>query len=191
MIETIIGKKGTGKTTLAKHLFNCRKYHFGVIVDPLNQFSDYPFVDFKNILHTDLFLPVRAVITDTDDFKELCRLLPYKANLTLLVDEIDMFDSAKLCLVNFMRLINYSRHYHIDIITTSRRPANISKNLTSQTDIFYVFKMTEPADLKYFKSINPQIIKLLPTLKEYEFVKYSDTQKVMVHLPISIPTSDN
>ncbi|MDR2081713.1 MAG: hypothetical protein LBP54_07520 [Campylobacteraceae bacterium] len=73
------------------------------------------------------------------------------------------------------KIIQYGRHYLIDIITTSRRPANIGRNLTAMTDIFYFSRLTEPNDIDYFRKIGGErYIETLQKLPKFLFLGMED-----------------
>ena len=97
-------------------------------------------------------------------------------NITFVVDEIDMFFDTRADKKSQMyKLVHYGRHNKIDIITTSRRPANISRNLTSQTDIFYFSKIREPNDKKYIKqSIGVEYVETVEKLERFTFLKVEE-----------------
>jgi hypothetical protein len=78
------------------------------------------------------------------------------------------------------KLINFARHKEINIITTSRRPANINRSLTANTDTFYFAKISEPIDIKYFNSITGGAHEnKLNELNKYEFLRYSEGGKLL------------
>ncbi len=85
----------------------------------------------------------------------------------------------------FKKMIHYSRHYGIDIITTSRRPANISRDLTSQTDVFSIFRITEKRDLDYFYALNAELPEMIKTLEPHHYIEYNHNS-IEIKNPISL-----
>ncbi|MCL5062201.1 MAG: hypothetical protein M1443_03200 [Nitrospirae bacterium] len=106
-------------------------------------------------------------------------------DLLFIIDEVDFFDSPASQAREFKKMIHYSRHYGIDIITTSRRPANISRDLTSQTDVFCIFRITEKRDLDYFYALNAELLDQIRALEPHYYIQY-DHNSIEVKPPISI-----
>lgn len=191
-IQTIIGHKGYGKTALteALTLINDKP---AIIADPRFQYSLEPkrrigfrsVAEFRTWIHQtsnfrDFYsYKLELVVNAFDDtFQELAELVYKMKSLTFVVDEVDMFFDTKATSKNpLYKLIHYGRHNEIDIITTSRRPANISRNLTSQTDIFYFSKLREPNDKKYVKdAIGPLHVRTVEELERFHFLRYEDDE---------------
>ncbi|MBI4847552.1 MAG: ATP-binding protein [Nitrospirae bacterium] len=179
MIRTIIGRRGYGKTTLAGKFLDQRTQP-AIIVDMLGQFKHGKrFFSAKDLL--DHILTKKISITDPlilgsfelNDFSIICEIAIRLKNVMLIIDEVDFFDSPRVQDKNFKRVIHYGRHYNIDLVTTSRRPANISRDLTSQTDEFYVFRVTEKRDLEYFENLSSELPELIRGLPKYSYLKYN------------------
>ena len=188
-ITTIIGHKGYGKTTLtnALMLLNSKPT---IIADPRFQYEKNDRrLTFKSVSkfrswitkssnyrafkHYKLELIVNAF---DDTFEELAEIVSKMKDITFVVDEIDMFFDTRTSNKSFMyKLVHYGRHNEIDLITTSRRPANISRNLTSQTDIFYFSRLREPHDKKYIKdAVGSEFVEVVENLEKFEFLKIDD-----------------
>lgn len=189
-ITTIIGHKGHGKTTLTEMIM-IRYNKPTIIIDPRFQYQTSSnrrlaftsvsafkkwitkrenyrlFIDYK------LEIVVNAFI---DTFQEAAEIIYKMKKIVFVVDEIDMFFDTRATNKNKMYdFVHYGRHNEIDIITTSRRPANISRNLTSQTDIFYFSKLREPMDKKYIKdSVGMEFVSTVENLERYSFLKIDD-----------------
>lgn len=195
-IQTIIGHKGYGKTALteALTLLNDKP---AIIADPRFQYSTEQKrrISFRSVAAFRVWIQQTANFRDfynyklelvvnafDDTFPELAELVYMMKSLTFVVDEVDMFFDTKATAKNPMyKLIHYGRHNEIDIITTSRRPANISRNLTSQTDIFYFSRLREPADKKYVKdSIGPLHVKTVEELERFHFLVYEDEENTSI-----------
>lgn len=114
----------------------------------------------------------RIAIHKDEDFDYLCEILCYEQQKILAVDEIDFFDNPYKTCDNFLKMIHYNRHYKNDIFSTTRRPARISRDLTSQSDKFILFRVTENRDLEYIKNINETLAEKVKILKNYEYIQY-------------------
>lgn len=173
--------RGEGKTTLARRFVKHRAQPC-IIVDPLSQFDGRRFFDARTLLDyilqgggLSISSPLIATIYEPEDFSIICKVaLAYK-NIMLVVDEVDLFDSPFSSDPSFKRIIHLGRHYKIELITTSRRPANISRDITSQTAEFYIYKVTEKRDLDYFSYLNADLPERIRALNKYHFIKYDHT----------------
>lgn len=192
-IQTIIGHKGYGKTALTEALTILNDKP-AIICDPRFQFTckQKRRIEFKSVGDFRKWIHVTANFRDfykyklelvvhafDDTFQELGELVYKMKSLTFVVDEVDMFFDTKATSKNSLyKIIHYGRHSEIDLISTSRRPANISRNLTSQTDLFYFSKLREPTDKKYVKdAIGLEYVKVVETLEKFSFLKYEDDEK--------------
>jgi hypothetical protein len=190
-ITTIIGHKGDGKTVLSEMLTLLNNKP-AIIADPRGQYPS----DVKRRL---LFPNPSSLIlwlANKDNFRDfysyklelICKVDDENiqalmgaaikmSKITILIDEVDMFFNASSSSKNnIYKAVHYGRHNEIDIITTSRRPANISRNLTAMTDTFYFSKITEPKDLQYVKEIttNEAIIKIVQKIEKFYFLKLQE-----------------
>jgi hypothetical protein len=145
-----IGKRGLGKTTRLKNEIYNNELEAMVFLpfDTLdeNQFADdrenevYLYTDEKEFIQD-----LRAEVSERTEKKKNSESFE---ELNIFIDEIDMFFLNKEYYDLFYHLANYSRHYHIHIYYTLRRPQNIDINLRAQTTHFYISKITEMRDIK-------------------------------------------
>lgn len=185
-IYTIIGQKGHGKTKLTEILTTLNNKPV-IIADPRYQYECKPYRRFfKNVGHFRKYIlnninrrefyrcRLELVINglNRDSFDELAALVLKMKNISFLVDEIDMFaDSRMTNKAPFYSLIHYGRHNQIDIFTTSRRSANISRDLTSQTDIIIYTRVKEPNDKKYIANyIGDEYVSIARSLPKFSFL---------------------
>ncbi|WP_331773812.1 AAA family ATPase [Sulfurospirillum sp. 1612] len=191
-IITVIGHKGYGKTALTEALMLMYNKPT-IIADPRFQYSTfqnrrlsfqsvgkfrkwiYNTANFKVFYKYKLELIVNAF---DDTFDELASIVAQMRSLMFVVDEVDMFLDPRATKKNSLnKIIQYGRHHEIDIISTSRRPANISRNLTSQTDIFYFSRLREPTDKLYIKqAIGAEYVSLVENLDRFSFLEFEDEE---------------
>jgi hypothetical protein len=191
-IVFIAGKRGSGKSFLQlKELERCKLRR--LVFDTLGQYgTQRGYVVFHNPgplreylkqrLHAScafaiLYQPLGGDLNK--HFEAVTFLaLSYGKNgpgLIYAVDEVDKFCSASFVPQSLKDLINYGRHRKISMICTSRRPAQVARELTSQCAEIRCFRTTEPRDIRYFADImGDTAANKLPTLGEYQYLKWTD-----------------
>ncbi len=195
-IYSIIGHKGYGKTKLTEVII-CLINKPTVIADPRYQYEEKPYRRFfKNVGHFRKYIMNRENIRefyrcrlelvvnglDEENFDELAALVYKMKNMCFLVDEIDMFAPPTMTHKKyFYKLIHYGRHNQIDIVTTSRRSANISRNLTSQTDVTLYSRVREPNDKKYIANyLGKEFVSVAEKMPKFSFLLVDDNYKATV-----------
>jgi ABC-type dipeptide/oligopeptide/nickel transport system ATPase component len=193
-IITVIGKKGSGKTTLTEMIVLMLDKP-AIIADPRRQ---YPSDTRRRILFENpkqllLFLSKTENFKtfykyklelicncSEEDFDELAGIVLQMRDVTFIIDEVDMFFAPNASRKTpLYKICNYGRHNQINIITTARRPADISRSLTSQTDKFYISHVKEQRDLEYLMNISGELADKVTKLEAYQFVYY-DTKNIEV-----------
>jgi hypothetical protein len=199
-IVVILGKKGSGKTVIARHLVKDRPRL--VAYDPMRQFgacgvSLGTFEDILSYISENRRGPFRAIyqpeipIGSTQDtvqqeFIRICDLVNRLVNVCFLVDEIDN------CLPPrdrengfFKNMIQRGRHAGVSLVATTIRYTDTQRNLTAQADKIVCFHTHEPSDIRYFKSYFGEMADDLPQLPPFHYIQYEKGQ-VSRHEPISI-----
>ncbi|PAF49852.1 hypothetical protein BKH41_00690 [Helicobacter sp. 12S02232-10] len=189
--HTIMGKKGYGKSSLCDILLILNNRP-ALILDTTNGFpplgKNRLFFDDMEELNLYLQLHYKEFISkkqqlilqtrDPEQFEELC-ITAYKCSkISLFIDEVDFYCGASLSKKSaFYDIIHTGRHQEIDLYTASRRPANISRDLTSQTDIFYLTMTTENRDFDYIKqAFGEDVSDKIKTIKPFHFLVIDKTK---------------
>jgi hypothetical protein len=123
-------------------------------------------------------------------FEKVSRLALECGWLVFAVDEFDEFCSASQCTkvpkAEYQKLFgsappglyqvaNYSRHPKLCFVGTSRRPAQVAREITAQFSLLRVFRMTEAVDLEYFAgTIGETFAERLRTLEPYTYLNIAD-----------------
>lgn len=173
----VFGKKGFGKTTwIRRYLYenpepvyliydHFNEYDDGQIFGSIDEFTIWPDFNFdKN---------KKFIFRGEIPFDDFFGLAYDLQNCVAVFDEIDLACSPHNTEPNLYKILNYGRHKQVGIISASRRPANVSRNLTSQSDEIISFRIAEPRDLKYIEDFcGSDMSKLLPNLGIGEFCRY-------------------
>ena len=136
------------------------------------------------------FLDVAEYIKKNDEYKISCRftsyeeieflfrLVEYDRDVLLVVEECSAYISPRSQDTNFLRLVNFGRHWNTSIIGVSRRTAELSAQMRSMTDVVYSFKQTEPMDLQKMSLLGFQG---LENLELFDYKKYNGIPKENIH----------
>lgn len=65
-----------------------------------------------------------------------------------------------------------SRHARLSWLCAARRPAELSKFLTSQSDAFYAFRTHEPRDVRWLSEVSDDFARTVRELPEYHSAHY-------------------
>jgi DNA helicase HerA-like ATPase len=160
-VRAILGQRGFGKSTLARALVADRTRL--LVFDPMHEHDALPlgWRDFE--LYTEALdrggyaRGFRIGLIDTIEHEEdFCawawEIAGRCGGLTVLADEADMLAVPGQETEIFRRLVAQGRHYAIEFLACSRRPAELSRYLTGQADELYIFRCQEPRDLAYIRS---------------------------------------
>lgn len=151
-VVLILGKRGSGKTTLAKKMR--AGYTRVITLDPLLQYGGTVVTSFdgfaeifKNDPPPEKFDIVCRFQSDTDhDY--MFRAVREIGNCMLVVEEAGIFIDPRSQMESFSWLVNYGRHREISMICISRRVPELSIQFRSQINRMITFRQTEPPDLK-------------------------------------------
>jgi Cdc6-like AAA superfamily ATPase len=175
-ITTILGHKGSGKTQLSKYI--SQNISRLIVWDFLGQFECNDIANHTAKLEQVLKHSVYNVAVRLPEhyFPFICEFVKQQGNCTFLIDEIDMISSPSSIPKELDYLLRYGRHHDngtgngIDIIATARRPAEVHRNLTANSDDIYVYQTHEPRDLTYLSHF--MRIDDIKSLTEFECLHY-------------------
>ena len=161
LIIFIAGKKGSGKTSFAKKSV-LPAFSRLLVIDSLSEYENGFIVnsipDFINVVEANYNKPFFTIIYRPLDEKEakFFEIVKELHDVSIVIEEADMYSNPYKQDKNFERLVRYGRHFSQDLIVISRRPAEISRNVTAQADIVLTFQQTERRDIDYFKYYTDQ-----------------------------------
>lgn len=158
MLRTIVGKRGKGKTTLAKNFINDSLAERVYILDFLGEYWS--------------FQSERVIVFRDVGVYGFCSMVweaSSPAFQTLVIfDEIDLYGKNNPY-ISF--LYRYGRHKGLEIVAVSRRFYDLPVIVRALTDEFYLFQITEERDLAYLRRMIPEnsILRLM-SLKNFEYI---------------------
>ena len=190
-IRLIFGKRGCGKTELAKQLCqDCERlliydtlgeYRHGVVISNLQELKE-----FWGKVYRCNFRIIYQPLDPDSDFDPICNLVNTLQrrpagdttkceDLTFLVEELDRYSKPLSLSLPSKEIIQWGRHRNIELIGISQRPHGIDRLITSQAKEMYIFNTTEPRDVDYFKDVvGYDVVVKIADLKEYEYVRWQD-----------------
>jgi len=180
IILIIFGKRGSGKTILAKNKVRDRwrlliydtlgEYSTGVIVTDLNELKEI-----WGKIYRGNFRITYQPVDPEGDFDAVCREVALCGDLTFLVEELDRFARPLAMSRQFKEIVQRGRHHRVELIGVTQRPHGIDKLLTSQAKQMCIFNTTEPRDIDYFKDVvGYKVVMKIADLKEFEYVNWRD-----------------
>jgi len=168
MILIILGKRGSGKSYLANELI--KKLDNAIVLDVNgDDYTDLQIAESELDYQKYKKLRVVAYNSDIEDsfFESITKL----HDRIIVIDECDRFCSPYNINDNLDSLIRYGRHKNISMILISRRPAELHRNITANTNEIICFKMIEPRDIEYLRKIDVDFANKVKNLGLYEFAK--------------------
>ena len=160
MLETIVGKRGRGKTTLAKRLLLSEPRDQIFILDYLGEYGSFQ---------------ASNVYVQNTGLRSFCHKVWDESregvNSLVVFDEIDLYGKDDFRIAH---LYKFGRHKGIDIIAISRRFYDLPVIVRSQTDQFHLFQITEERDVSYLKRLVPESwIQTLIRLEPFQYITIS------------------
>lgn len=166
-----MGRKGSGKTVLSKYI--SQNIERLIVWDFLGQFECNDIANHTEKLEKILNHSVYNVAVRLPEyyFPFICQFVKQQGKCTFLIDEIDMISSPTTIPKELDYLLRYGRHHEIDIIATARRPAEVHRNLTANSDDIYVYQTHEPRDLTYLARFMD--VDKIKELQQYQCLHYN------------------
>lgn len=185
IIELILGKRGSGKSWLAKKMIQQDSRY--LIYDTLGEYTDGVVIQslaelsvFWEKVYRRKFRIIYQPLDPEQEFDAICELVWQCENMTFLVEEVDRYARPLAMSLAFKEIIQRGRHHDITFIGVTQRPHGVDRLITSQAKAMYIFNTTEPRDIKYFQDVvGDGVIEKFAELKEYEYVKWQDGTDVL------------
>ena len=165
-IITVVGKKGTGKTTHIKEILINGKYEFVFVLDYLYEYQKYA-SDTTCISHNEV--EIANFCKDSwNTIKDIAEKTGSIPKSVIIFDEIHLYGKNNED-INF--LYRCARHGNLDIIASSQRFMDLPVITRSQSDHFDTFQITEPRDLDYlYKYVSSNVVDTVRNLKVLQYI---------------------
>lgn len=153
-----------------------------IIIDVLDEYEGflicYDFESLAEYIKDKDEYKISCRFTDETDIEYLFKLLEYERNCLLVMEECSAYIAPRQQATNFLRLVNFGRHWDTYIIGISRRTAELSAQMRAMTDVVYSFKQTEPMDLQKMNALG---FNNLDLLESFDYIKDQGIPKENVH----------
>jgi len=170
-ITGVFGIKGCGKTSLCK-ILTLRNDKPAAIIDYCGEYA-FPIVKtvagFLKYFKTEPRLSIRLV--SHSDIERVLGILSRLERVLVVCDEVDAYASPHYIPEGLAFIARYGRHRSIDLIYASRRPAEVPRLLTSQSDDLFAFLIREQRDIAYLSEFTTTDLALLRNLSPLHYRK--------------------
>lgn len=180
-ITSVFGYKGSGKSTLAAAI--AREHSRVATIDTLGEHAGEPVFGLDACLarleraegERRFRLSLRC--SSLDDMLDLVGVCYELTDVLIVVEETSFFCSPSHLPDELSQLVRYGRHRRIDQLYISRRPAEIHRDLTAQSDVIVSFAQREPRDLDYLARIAGADVSRLRTLPPFKVLAWGNRAK--------------
>lgn len=182
-IASIFGRKGSGKSYLAKEI--AREEPRVIAIDNVGEYDGMHVVEgFEECVRAlvaaekyatfKLAFRTKSIAADL----ALINLVAKMVKVTLIVEETSKYVSHSYLPEEIEQLVRYGRHQAVNQVYLARRPSEIHRDLTAQSDSITTFVQHEPRDIRYLESFMGQEAYRAPSLAQYQALVYGDEDKM-------------
>src|SRR5258708_15219672 len=103
-----------------------------------------------------------------------------KSDLTLVVEEIDWYSKPNWENEGLKLIIQYGRHGPVNLVWTARNIGSGSRKLTSETDMYVLFRVQEPIWLDAMRErLSTEVAERVSELPEFHFLLTDKSGKIL------------
>jgi energy-coupling factor transporter ATP-binding protein EcfA2 len=156
-IVGVVGRKGSGKSTRVSTLLKyCPRIlawdpmmdHINLLPDVFEgvdeELQEYLWQAYKSKTFACSYAPSGD---PEEEFEEISGFVYHYGRMLFCVEEAPLICKAGYMPPVFGKLVRTGRHRQIDLLWTAQRASEVSRTLTSSTDVFIFYSQTEPRDL--------------------------------------------
>jgi len=183
----IAGLKGSGKTTMARHLARLVAPDRLAIYDPMREFRAREF-EAAERAEPDMILSRRAF----DDW--MAGLMPEPPKKTtrhdvVIVDEANVYAPNKHELSEpLFAYINMGRHMRVGLVAVTRRLPQLNTHIVELADILIFYKLTGSNDITRLNRISAGLGVEVARLPQYHYAVVKDGDYT-IHSPLEDPNA--
>jgi len=181
VVKAVAGLRGYGKTSRVLEL--TRETRRVLYYDSLgDDYSEGVVCRSRPVLeklwHASYRGPFRISYKPVDpvaDLPRICELAYACGDMTLVVDEIQLYFRGQYCAPELTKVITGGRHVGLELIGVTQAPKHLGELLRSQAREWFVFAIREPSHVKYLADrlvgVDPNLIM---NLQKWEYLHYVD-----------------
>ena len=197
----VYGQTGSGKSVLARavsqKMARAKRAPL-IIVDTLDEYTDFPAIDLESLKAWICqnrgadYRACRVLCEEEEHLEEAFNGIIQAYDtcpgpVVVLVDEVSYWTKPAYVAPGLRQAIRYGRHYEINLVCVSRRPAETARELSGQATELRIFKCIEGRDLQYFSgSLPAEVVSKLPALGEHESLTYTFSGAYIIQPPVKI-----
>ena len=185
-VISVFGAKGSGKSTLVKAMLE--EHDRVIVLDTLGEYelavrfgmdaclSALAAAEKSRSFAYSLRLP------NADEYLDLMEVCYELPGTLLVLEETSFYCSPASLPPELSALVRYGRHREIDQIYVARRPSEIHRDLTAQSDLIVSFRQQEPRDIAYLSAAAGEDAGRVRTLRQYRCAAWGNMAKAPVAL---------
>jgi hypothetical protein len=113
-------------------------------------------------------------LPEDEDALEAMEVAYEVTNCLVVFEEVSFYCSPSSMPTILKKFVRYGRHREISQVYVSRRPAEINRDLTAQSDLIVSFRQHEPNDIDYLRKLMGPEADKLPKLPKYRIIASGD-----------------
>lgn len=169
----LVGRTGSGKTTLAEHLL--RHYAFAVVLDPKRRITWEGFdrqESLQAVSHSKFSHVIYAPTWEEQwDYKpeaveEFFRWIFHRENTMLYVDEVMRVSRGDVIPSYYLACVTQGREIGVGVISSTQRPKKIPQVILSEAEHYYVFPLQLSQDRDRVLEVTGETV---PLVRGHEF----------------------
>jgi len=184
---TILGVTGSGKSTLAYEIIT--ELDRVLILDSMGDYEEIPGAiiveggdncinKLLELQHQKRWRLVCLTLTEQEGLDILAVGFDVP-DITIVVDESSLYCNPHYLPDEIARLVRYSRKRNIDLIFLARRPSEIHRELTAQSNLLVTFIQHEPIDIRYLTArMGKEKAEKAMHLGKYEILVHGDYDEI-------------